>query len=119
MPEPTHEERAGAQVYKATQDDNPSDRRKYRGAYVRKSGKVGDALNNITTIVQEGVGAAKPTGQHVVAPRGEYVNPTAQTGPATPDLIMGVAGGVVMAAEAVRAGRRARAKRKKERDGNS
>jgi hypothetical protein len=119
MPEPTHEERAGAQVYKATQDDNPSDRRKYRGAYVRKSGKVGDALNNITTVVQEGVGVTKPTGQHVVAPRGDYVNSAAHAGPAAPDLVMGVAGGVAMAAELVRAGRRARAKRKKEHDGNS
>lgn len=106
-------------MHKATQDDNPTDRKKYRGAYVRQSGKVDGALRNITTIVQEGVGSPKPTGQHVAAPGGgDFVRPTAPTGAAAPDLVMGVAGSVAMAVEFVRAARRARARRKREHDGN-
>jgi hypothetical protein len=115
---PAPSERAGARVHKATQDDSPSDRRRYRGALYRQSGKFDDAVNNVTTIVEDGVGVIRPTGQHVVAPEGDYAAPAGHSGAATPDLVVGVASGVAMIVEAVRAGRRARAKRRREHDAN-
>jgi hypothetical protein len=115
MPEPTHEERAGARAHKATQDDDPTDRRKYRRAYVRKSGKVGDAVNNISTMVQEGIGVTKPTGQHALEPRGDQATQAGQPGPAVPDLAMGLAAGVAVVAEGFRMARNRRRKRRRRR----
>jgi hypothetical protein len=115
---PTHEERAGAQVHRATKDDSPSDRRRYRGALYRQAGKVDDTLTNMSTIVREGLHVTRPTGQNTVARQGPQLGPTHQTGAAVPDLVVGVTGGLAMIAEVIRAGRRARARSRKGHDGN-
>jgi hypothetical protein len=115
MPLPTREERAGERVYRESSESDIKDRRSFRRGAIRKSGDAGDAANNLANIVQDGVGAMRPTGQHSATPR-EYASPN-QSGPGTPDLVVGVAAGVAMVAEAVRAAR-ARRRRRKEHDGN-
>jgi hypothetical protein len=83
---------------------------------VQKSGDVVDSVNNLAEIVQEGVGVTRPTGQQATTPRGGYAGP-GQPGSGSPDLVVGLAAGVAMVAEAVRAARK-RARKKRERGGN-
>lgn len=113
---PTHEERAGARVYKATQEPKDSGE-KYRTEAIRNFGKTSDAVKNMTTMVREGMGSPRPTGQHTTVPRGDYYAQR-PPGASSIDPVVGAAAGAFMVAETVRAVRRARAKRKKERDGN-
>lgn len=113
---PTHEERAGARVYKEAQNPKESSER-YRAEAVRNFGKTGDAVKNVTTMVRDGMGSPRPTGQYTAAPRGDYYAQQ-PPGAASIDPVVGAAAGAFMVAETVRAVRRARARRKKERDGN-
>ena len=115
---PAPEERAGARVHNATQGDAPSDRRKYRGAFVRKSDSVADALNNVSTIVEARCRrhAAHWATRSCAASRLCACGRSA--GAALPDLVTGVATGLVAIVEVVRAVRRGRVKRTREHDGN-
>jgi hypothetical protein len=113
---PTHEERPGARVYKETQEPKDSGDR-YRAEGIRNFGKTSDAVKNVTTMVREGLGSPGPTGQHTAVPRGDYYAQQ-PPGAASTDPVVGAAAGAFMVAETVRAVRRARAKRKKEHDGN-
>jgi hypothetical protein len=115
MPLPTHEERAGERVFREL-PDRKSSGDQYRSEAVQKSGDVNDALNNLSNIVQEGVGVTRPTGQHALPPRGGYHAPN-QPGPAAPDLVVGVAAGAAMIAEMFRAARK-RSKGRKGKSGN-
>src|SRR5690242_6950377 len=115
MPEPTHEERAGARVYKETAA-RKTDRQQYREEAVRNAGDTADAIDNTYTEVQAGLGIVRPTGQHTGQPRGDYAT---QERPAagSPDPFVGLAAGVAVIAEAARVAR-ARAARRRRRDGN-
>jgi hypothetical protein len=83
---------------------------------IRKSGNAADATHNLSNIVQEGVGAIRPTGQHTEARSDDYARPS-QSHSAIPDLVVGVAAGFAVIAEAVRA-MRERVRKKKEHGGN-
>jgi hypothetical protein len=114
---PTHNERAGARVYKETPDAKSSGE-KYRDEGIRNFGKTADAAKNVTTMVREGMGSPRPTGQHTAAPRGDDYYAQKPPGAASTDPVVGAAAGAFMVAETIRAVRRARARRRKERDGN-
>jgi hypothetical protein len=114
MPEPTHEERAGARVVREI-PDRKSLQEQYRAESVQKSGDIVDSVDNLTTIVREGLGVGRPTGQRTAVPRGDHYSQSAPAA-ATPDPIVGAAVAAAMLAEAGRRARAAIARLRKKRD---
>lgn len=115
MPEPTHEERAGARVYKATSEPDLTDRKQYRGELARNSGEVQDATNNAIDLVEAGA-RVRPTGQHTEVPRTQYDKPD-RPDAGLPDLVFSVVASVTVVAEVVGRARERRRKRR-EHDGS-
>jgi hypothetical protein len=102
-------------VYRET-PDRRSDRAKYRNEAVHNAGDTADAVDNVYTIVRDGLGVVRPIGQHTETPRGGY-SPQNQPSPGSSDPFVGLVAGAAMFAEAARVVRERR-KRKKARDGD-
>lgn len=113
---PAPEIRAGERVYREI-PDRRSSQDQFRNEMVGRSDDAVDAVGNIYTIVRDGLGVTRPTGQHSAVPRGDYADPD-QSGAGSPDPVVGLIAGVAMATEAARAARTRGRKRRAKKDGD-
>ena len=93
MPEPVAEDRAGAKVHSASEEDeDASTGEAYQRRVMRRTDDLVDAVHNLTDQVRQDF-SVRPTGQHVGNPR---PGPTSAQQSAMPDIMTGAVTALAM-----------------------